>query len=84
MSEVQRYSDQRAQAFAQNFETGYTEFTIGVILRQAREEAGLTQEEVAQRLHTKKSAPPVPEIQPASCVSVGSPLQCFGDMPQTR
>ena len=59
MSEVQRYIDQRAtrdQAFAQNFETGYTEFKIGVILRQAREEAGLTQEDVAQRLHTKKSA----------------------------
>ena len=59
MSEVQRYIDQRAtrdQSFAQNFETGYTEFKIGVILRQAREEAGLTQEEVAQRLHTKKSA----------------------------
>ena len=51
MSEVQRYIDQRAtrdQAFAQNFETGYTEFKIGVILRLAREEAGLTQEEVAQ------------------------------------
>jgi HTH-type transcriptional regulator/antitoxin HipB len=46
----------RDQAFAQNFETGYTEFKIDVILRQAREEAGLTQEEAAQRLHTKKSA----------------------------
>ncbi len=59
MSDVQHYIDQRTQrdqAFAQNFETGYTEFKIGVILRQAREEAGLTQEEVAQRLHTKKSA----------------------------
>ena len=59
MSEVQRYIDQRAQrdqAFAKNLETGYTEFKIGVILRLAREEAGLTQEEVAQRLHTKKSA----------------------------
>jgi HTH-type transcriptional regulator / antitoxin HipB len=59
MSDVQRYIDQHAQrdqAFAKNFEAIYTEFKIGVILRQAREEAGLTQEEVAQRLHTKKSA----------------------------
>jgi len=59
MSDVQRYTEKRAKrdkTFAKNFETGYTEFKIGVILRQAREEAGLTQEEVARRLHTKKSA----------------------------
>ena len=59
MSDVQRYIDKRVKrdkAFAKNIETGYTEFKIGVILRQAREEAGLTQEEVARRLHTKKSA----------------------------
>jgi DNA-binding XRE family transcriptional regulator len=59
MSDVQHYTEKRAKrdkAFARNLETGYTEFKIGVILRQAREEAGLTQEEVARRLHTKKSA----------------------------
>lgn len=59
MSDVARYAAQRAKrdkAFARNSETGYTEFKIGVILRQAREAAGLTQEEVARRLHTKKSA----------------------------
>ena len=59
MSDVQRYIDKRAKRdknFAKNFEVGYAEFKIGVILRQAREEAGLTQEEVARRLHTKKSA----------------------------
>ena len=59
MSDVQRYIEKRAKrdkTFAKNFEAGYTEFKIGVILRQAREEAGLTQEEVARRLHTKKSA----------------------------
>ncbi len=59
MSDVKRYATKRAEhdkAFAKNFDTGYTEFKIGMILRQAREEAGLTQEEVAWRLHTKKSA----------------------------
>ncbi len=59
MSDVQRYIEKRAKrdkTFAKNLETGYTEFMIGVILRQAREEAGLTQEEVARHLHTKKSA----------------------------
>ena len=84
MSEVQRYSDQRAQAFAQNFETGYTEFTIGVILRQAREKAGITQRRGGAATAHQEIGIPVPELQPASCVSVGSPLQCFGCIPQTR
>ena len=59
MSDVERYIQKRVERdieFAMNFEEGYTDFKIGVILRQAREEAGLTQEEVARRLRTKKSA----------------------------
>jgi DNA-binding XRE family transcriptional regulator len=58
MSDVEHYATKRAkrdEAFAKTFEAGYTEFKIGVILRQAREEAGLTQEEVARRLHAQKS-----------------------------
>ncbi len=58
MSDV-RHIEKRAKrdkTFAKDLEIGYTEFMIGVILWQAREEAGLTQEEVARRLHTKKSA----------------------------
>ena len=39
-----------------NYEEGYKDFKIGVILKQSREKAGLTQEEVAQKLNTKKSA----------------------------
>jgi DNA-binding XRE family transcriptional regulator len=46
----------RDQAFASGFETGYATFKIGILLRQARESAGLTQEEVARRLNTQKSA----------------------------
>lgn len=59
MSDIQRYIENRSkkdQEFAINFEEGYSEFKIGVILRQAREASGLTQEEVAKRLNTKKSA----------------------------
>ncbi len=59
MSDVKRYIQKRAQrdkAFAENFEVGYADFKIGVILRQARESAGLTQEQVAHKLRTKKSA----------------------------
>jgi len=59
MSDVKRYIEKRKKydmEFAQEYEAGYAEFKIGVILRQARESAGLTQEEVARKLRTKKSA----------------------------
>jgi len=42
--------------FSEGFEEGYEQFKIGVILRQAREAAGLTQEELALRLKTQKTA----------------------------
>ena len=51
--ERRKRSDRR---FAQEFETGYQEFKIGALLRQAREEAGVTQEDLARRTNTKKSA----------------------------
>lgn len=50
MSDLKKYVEKRKARdpeFAENYETGYLEFKIGVLLRQAREEAGLTQEEVA-------------------------------------
>jgi ribosome-binding protein aMBF1 (putative translation factor) len=59
MSDVKRYVQNRTERdpeFAEYYEVGYPDFKIGVILRQAREAAGLTQDEVAQRLQTKNSA----------------------------
>ena len=59
MSDLQKYIKKRKKkdfTFARDFDTGYEQFKIGVILKQAREKAGLTQEEIAQRLHTKKTA----------------------------
>jgi len=59
MSDLQKYiknRKKRDRAFAKGFDSGYEQFKIGVILKQAREEAGLTQEELARRLHTKKTA----------------------------
>ncbi len=59
MSDLKRYIEKRKARdpeFAQDYDTGYAEFKFGVILRQIREEAGLTQEELAIKLHTRKSA----------------------------
>ena len=59
MSDLDRYARERAARdpeFADGLESGYAEFKVGVLLRQAREEAGLTQEEMARRLNTGKSA----------------------------
>ncbi len=59
MSDVKRYIKERSkydQEFSEDFEEGYIDFKIGVALRQAREAAGLTQADVAQKLQTQKSA----------------------------
>ncbi|MBT4090064.1 MAG: helix-turn-helix domain-containing protein, partial [Deltaproteobacteria bacterium] len=59
MSDLQKYITKRKASdreFADNFDSGYEEFKIGVMLKMAREEAGLTQEQLAEKLNTKKSA----------------------------
>ena len=40
---------------AGSFDSGYSDFKIGAILRMARESAGLTQEELAQKIGTYKN-----------------------------
>ena len=42
--------------FARGYDSGYQEFKIGAMLKLAREEAGLTQEQLARKLNTKKTA----------------------------
>jgi ribosome-binding protein aMBF1 (putative translation factor) len=59
MDDLEKYIEdrkKRSAEFSDGFEIGYEQFKIGVILRAAREEAGLTQDDLAERLHTKKSA----------------------------
>jgi len=59
MKNLKKYVNQRKAKdgeFAKNYDTGYEEFKIGVMLKMARQEAGLTQEELAKKLNTKKSA----------------------------
>ena len=59
MSDLQKYIKARKAKdpeFEKGFDSGYEQFKIGVLLKQARLEAGVTQEELAARLHTKKTA----------------------------
>ena len=59
MDDLDKYIKKRKKKspkFAKNFDKGYEQFKIGVLLKQARQEAGLTQEQVAKKLNTKKSA----------------------------
>ncbi len=59
MSDLKKYISKRKEqdeVFSLNFDEGYQAFKIGVLLKEARESAGVTQEELAFRLSTKKSA----------------------------
>ncbi len=59
MSDLKKYINKRKKtdkAFAKGYDEGYDNFKIGVMLREARIKKGITQEELAQRIHTTKSA----------------------------
>ena len=59
MDDLDKYIEMRKKLspkFAKNFDKGYEQFKIGILLKQARLEAGLTQEQVANKLRTRKSA----------------------------
>ena len=57
--DLTKYVERRKRTdakFAVDYVSGYQEFKVGVLLRQAREQAGITQEDLARRTKTKKSA----------------------------
>ena len=59
MSDLEKYIQKRKEKdpeFAKDYDSGYDEFKIGVMLKLAREEAGLTQEQLARKIKVKKSA----------------------------
>lgn len=59
MSDVERLiAELKAEdpEFADGFERGYEAFRLGAMLQLAREDAGMTQQQVAERMGTKKSA----------------------------
>jgi DNA-binding XRE family transcriptional regulator len=58
MSDLQKYIEERKKRdseFSENYEVGYENFKIGIVLRKLRKESGITQEELAKKLKTKKS-----------------------------
>jgi len=59
MDDLDRYINKRKKIdpeFAEGYNVGYERFKIGVMLREARESRGLTQEELANAINTTKSA----------------------------
>ncbi|MEN7973936.1 MAG: helix-turn-helix transcriptional regulator [Verrucomicrobiota bacterium] len=59
MSDLQKYIKERKARdpeFAKDYDVGYEQFKIGVLLKQEREQVGLTQEQLAKKLHTQKTA----------------------------
>jgi len=58
MIKFKDYIDERLKKepeLAKSFWDGYEDFKIGVMLKEARHNAGLTQEEIAQKIKTTKS-----------------------------
>ena len=58
MSDLQKYINKRKKAdkdFLKGFDVGYEQFKIGMVIKELRIKEGLTQEELAEKLHTKKS-----------------------------
>ena len=59
MSDLQKYVNKRIQSdpeFADNFFGVYESFKVGILLRQEREAAGRTQEDMARQLRMSRSA----------------------------
>lgn len=58
MSDFQKYKAKRMEnnsEFWKDYEENFETFQIGILLKQARTDAGLTQEQIASALRTTKS-----------------------------
>ncbi len=56
MSDLKQYIEKRKtldKVFAENYEQGYHDFKIGIMIREARQQAGLTQKQLAERIRIK-------------------------------
>lgn len=58
MSDLLKYVEKRKtkdSEFATGYESGFEEFRIGLLIKELRLKEGMTQEELADKMHTKKS-----------------------------
>jgi HTH-type transcriptional regulator / antitoxin HipB len=58
MSDLDKYIEKRKtqdKEFANEYDAGYKEFKIGMMIKQLRQQEGMTQEELAAKMSTKKS-----------------------------
>ena len=58
MSDLQKYKKKRMEQepeFWRNYDERFETFKLGILLKQARVEAGMTQEQIAHEIHTTKS-----------------------------
>ena len=58
MSDLSRYIEKRKKTdptFADGYDAGYEEFKVGTLIKELRLKEGMTQEQLAERLHTQKS-----------------------------
>ena len=61
MSDLKDYIDKRKKndrEFASNYDVGYEEFKLGVILKKLRIQEGMTQEDLAEKMHTNCESHP--------------------------
>jgi DNA-binding XRE family transcriptional regulator len=58
MNDLKEYINRRKETdkdFASGYDVGYEEFKLGIILKELRVQKGMTQEELAEKMHTKKT-----------------------------
>ena len=58
MSDLKKYIQARKakdKIFAKSYDIGYTDFKVGLILKELRSEQGFSQDELARKMRTKKS-----------------------------
>ena len=68
MSDLQKYINDRKKQdadFAEGYDVGYEAFKFGALIKELRIENGMTQEDLAEKLHTRKTVVSQMENYPA-------------------
>ena len=68
MSDLQKYVNNRKKQdieFADGYDVGYEAFKLGVLIKELRLKNGMTQKDLAEKLHTRKTVVSQMENYPA-------------------